>query len=163
MAGIAEPSEADHPFRESPAEQEVIRILADCGFEHAVGEATVVLRGGGAFGKLDQQAGEFSLRFRVVWLVGKVSRKKPQCLRGIALLLLGACQPQQDVRIPVNLKPVDEGYGNQRGSCDGKHCDQHADVEAFLTTIHRMGGLSRRRESRYFRVYTGFTCPARLP
>ena len=150
LAGIAEPSEADHPFRESAAEQEVIRILADCGFEHAVGVATVVLRGDGAFGKLDHQAGKFSLRLRVVWLVGKVSRKQPQRLRGIALLLLGARHSHQGTRISANLKPVDEGNGDQRRGCDGQHRDQHADVKAFRRTIHRIGGLSRRWENRYF-------------
>jgi hypothetical protein len=58
---------------------------------------------------------------------------------------------------------VDEGNGDKRRGCDGQHRDQHADVKAFRRTSHRMGGLSRRWKNRYFRVYTGFACPARLP
>ena len=164
--GIAEPAEAEHPIRESLAEQEVIGVLADGGFEHGVGITAVDFGRGGPFGKLDDQAGELGLGFRVVRPVVEVPGKQPHGLRGVAFFLLGPREPRQGARVSGNLNPVDDGDGGHRGHGNGQHRQQHADIEAFLRAVHRMGGLDRRGggEPRgSLRVYTATASLARLP
>ena len=129
--GIAEPAKAEHPIRESFAEQQVVGVLSDGGFEHGVGVAAVVFGRGGAFGKRDDQAGELGLGFRVVRPVAEVPRKQPHRLLGVARFLLGPREPCQGTRVAGNLDPVDDGNGDRRGNGNGQHRHQHANIEAF--------------------------------